>query len=51
MKRKDILGDKQLEIMVYGRRWQHMNLRDLYTKTISLAQEIISTIEDKNSEK
>ncbi len=45
---KKLLADKQLEIMVFGRRWQHINLRGLYTKTITLAQEIISDI--KNSD-
>ena len=48
---KDLLADKQLEIMVFGRRWQHMNLRDLYNKTIVLAKEIISEIDTNNSRK
>ena len=43
---KKILEDKQLEIMIYGRRWQSMNLHDLYIKTIALATEIISDIEN-----
>ncbi len=43
---KKLLADKQLEIMIYGRRWQSMNLHDLYIKTIALATEIISDIEN-----
>jgi uncharacterized protein DUF6090 len=43
---KKLLADKQLEIMIYGRRWQSMNLHDLYNKTIVLATEIISDIEN-----
>jgi Family of unknown function (DUF6090) len=46
---KSLLADKQLEIMVFGRRWQYINLHDLYTKTITLAQEIISDIEKNNA--
>jgi hypothetical protein len=46
---KSLLADKQLEIMVFGRRWQSINLHDLYTKTITLAQEIISDIEKNNT--
>jgi hypothetical protein len=46
---KKLLADKQLEIMVFGRRWQHINLHGLYTKTITLAQEIISDIENRDT--
>ena len=46
---KSLLADKQLEIMVYGRRWQYINLNGLYTKTIKLAEEIISDIENSNT--
>lgn len=48
---RDLLADKRLEIMIFGRRWQHMNLRDLYNKTIVLAKEIISEIDTNNSRK
>lgn len=46
---KSLLADKQLEIMVYGRRWQSLSLKDLYAKTIALAQDVISDIENNNT--
>jgi len=42
---KSLLSDKRLEVMIFGRRYQAMRLRNLYTTTIVLAQEIISDIE------
>jgi len=46
---ENLLADKQLEIMVFGRRWQCIKLNDLYIKTMRLAQEIISDIENNNA--
>jgi len=46
---KSLLADKKLEIMVFGRRWQYINLHGLYIKTIKLAEEIISDIENSNT--
>ena len=43
---KSLLADKQLEVMIFGRRFQSMRLRKLYTNTISLAKEIIADIEN-----
>jgi hypothetical protein len=43
---KNLLSDKQLEVMIFGRRFQARRLRNLYNTTIVLAQEIISDIED-----
>ena len=43
---KILLDDKQFEVMVFGRRWQCINLHELYTKTKELAHEIISNIEN-----
>ena len=40
-----VIDDKRLEIMVNGRRYQSILLSDLYTKTISLAEEIVAKIE------
>jgi hypothetical protein len=48
--KKSLLGDKQLEVFVYGRRWQSMNLQELYSKTIVLAQELISDINNYEGE-
>jgi hypothetical protein len=45
---KSLLSDKKLEVMVFGRRFQSMRLRALYSNTITLAQEIIADIEDKD---
>ncbi len=42
---KSVIADKRLEIMVNGRRYQSMLLSDLYSKTISLAKEIVTEIE------
>lgn len=42
---KSIIADKRLEIMVNGRRYQTEILSDFYSKTIELANEIISEIE------
>ncbi len=42
---KSLLSDKQLEVMIFGRRWQSMRLRVLYLTTIDLAQELVSEIE------
>lgn len=46
---KKILSDKQLEVMVFGRRWQLINLKNLYAKTIMLAEEIVIDIENSNT--
>ena len=43
---KSLLADKQLEVMIFGRRFQSMRLRKLYTNTITLAKEIIVDIEN-----
>ena len=45
---KSLLSDKQLEVMIFGRRFQSMRLRKLYTNTITLAKEIIADIESDN---
>ena len=45
---KSLLSDKQLEVMVFGRRFQSMRLRNLYATAIELAQEIVSNIEENN---
>lgn len=45
---KSLLSDKQLEVMVFGRRYQSLRLRDLYANTLTLAQEIIDDIENNN---
>lgn len=42
---KSVIADKRLEIMVNGRRFQSMLLSGLYSKTISLAKEIVTEIE------
>ncbi len=42
---KSIIADKRLEIMVNGRRYQTEILSNFYSKTIELANEIISEIE------
>jgi len=42
---KSIIADKRLEIMVNGRRYQTEILSNFYSKTIELANEIISKIE------
>jgi len=39
-----VIGDKRLEIMVNGRRYQSLLLSDLYSKTIGLAKEIVIEI-------
>ena len=41
---KSVIDDKRLEIMVNGRRYQSMLLSDLYSKTIRLAEEIVTEI-------
>jgi len=43
---KSLLSDKQLEVMIFGRRFQSMRLRSLYSNTIALAEEIIADIEN-----
>ncbi|MCK0179062.1 DUF6090 family protein [Flavobacteriaceae bacterium S0862] len=40
-----VITDKQLEIMVNGRRYQSTLLSNLYSKTIILAKEIVTEIE------
>jgi len=42
---KALLSDKQLEVMIFGRRFQSMRLRELYSHAIILAQEIIDDID------
>jgi len=42
---KSVIADKRLEIMVNGRRYQSLKLSALYSKTIELANEIITEIE------
>ena len=44
---KSLLSDKQLEVMIFGRRFQSMRLRTLYSNTITLAEEIIVDIENQ----
>ena len=44
-KLESILNDKQLEMMVVGRIYQARVLADFYSRTIELAEEIISDIE------
>ncbi len=41
-----VIADKQLEIMVNGRRYQSIILSDFYSETITLAKEIITEIEN-----
>ena len=43
---KSLISDKQLEVMIFGRRFQSMRLRELYSNTITLAEEIITDIEN-----
>ena len=45
---KSLLSDKQLEVMIFGRRFQSMRLRTLYSNTITLAEAIIVDIESDN---
>ncbi len=45
---KSLLSDKTLEVMIFGRRFQSMRLKEFYSNTIVLAQEIISDIEEKD---
>jgi hypothetical protein len=45
---KSLLSDKQLEVMIFGRRFQSMRLRALYSNTITLARDIIADIEQKD---
>ena len=42
---KALLSDKQLEVMIVGRRFQSTRLRELYLHAIILAQEIIDDID------
>ncbi|MCA6074718.1 DUF6090 family protein [Fulvivirga sedimenti] len=44
-----VIADKRLEIMVNGRRYQAIRLAQFYSKTILLAKEIISVIENGQS--
>ncbi len=33
---KSLLTDKQLEVIIFGRRWQSIRLKNLYSKTMFL---------------
>ncbi len=44
---KSLLSDKTLEVMIFGRRFQSMRLKEFYSNTIVLAKEIIDDIEGK----
>lgn len=47
LKLRSVIEDKQLEMMVVGRIYQAKVLIGFYSKTIELAKEIVSYIEDK----